>query len=355
MFDHTHYVPILKAKEGEFGALQTLDASVKNGLTPVIEAQPIPSGQPVKQYAQRLVEDLVTSWGTDRPFFLDFRWVSEPPTRANEHPFRVVLDFAGEAGLKVIPVTGLDRSPLYQKAVKRAATQSRDGICIRLEGDDFDDDDLPEALDELLGSLELPPKQVDIILDFREVIPGQASSLTLAARGVLYMLPHVRAWRTLTVTATAFPVNLASYGPNTTNTRERTEWVAWSDLVAKAKRLPRIPTFGDYGIAHPDLPPEFDPAQMRMSAQIRYTSDTSWLILKGRDAIRYGFEQFNDLCRILVTRREYCGPSFSWGDKFIYEASKRNDRPGNASIWRKVGTSHHLTLVARQLSNMFAP
>ena len=34
MFDHTHYVPILKGKEGEFSALRELKAETKDLLTP---------------------------------------------------------------------------------------------------------------------------------------------------------------------------------------------------------------------------------------------------------------------------------------------------------------------------------
>ncbi|AQS55264.1 beta family protein [Novibacillus thermophilus] len=41
MFEKNHYVPILKWKKGEQGAIEELDPDIKNGLTPLIEVPPI--------------------------------------------------------------------------------------------------------------------------------------------------------------------------------------------------------------------------------------------------------------------------------------------------------------------------
>jgi len=42
MFSHNHYVPILKGRDGEYGALQTLASNVRVALTPLLELPPIP-------------------------------------------------------------------------------------------------------------------------------------------------------------------------------------------------------------------------------------------------------------------------------------------------------------------------
>jgi hypothetical protein len=42
MDSSTCYVPVLKGRDGEYGALQTLSESVWHGLTPVLELPPIP-------------------------------------------------------------------------------------------------------------------------------------------------------------------------------------------------------------------------------------------------------------------------------------------------------------------------
>ena len=42
MFDHRHYVPILKGKMGEYTALAELRDEQKDSLTPLIEVPPVP-------------------------------------------------------------------------------------------------------------------------------------------------------------------------------------------------------------------------------------------------------------------------------------------------------------------------
>src|ERR1039458_5627287 len=41
MFNHHHYVPILKWKMGEYQALNRLTDQVKDGLTPLLEIPPV--------------------------------------------------------------------------------------------------------------------------------------------------------------------------------------------------------------------------------------------------------------------------------------------------------------------------
>ena len=55
-FNHTHYVPTLKGRAGEYGALQAMTAEVKAALTPLIEIPPIPWDFDNVQFAHRLRE-----------------------------------------------------------------------------------------------------------------------------------------------------------------------------------------------------------------------------------------------------------------------------------------------------------
>lgn len=86
-----------------------------------------------------------------------------------------------------------------------------------------------------------------------------------------------------------------------------------------------------------------------MSANIRYATDTVWLVLKGT-RIKKNDVQFHNLCKVLVARPEYKGATYSWGDQFIKLCSERTTNPGNLTTWRQVGTNHHLTLVSEQIA-----
>ena len=109
--------------------------------------------------------------------------------------------------------------------------------------------------------------------------------------------------------------------------------------------------FADYAISHP-YTKELDPRTMRMSASIRYTTSNNWLVLKGRNVRQYGFDQYFELAKELIERPEYADRDFSWGDKYIADCALGMTGPGNATTWRKVGTNHHITLVARQIAKL---
>jgi len=168
-------------------------------------------------------------------------------------------------------------------------------------------------------------------------------------REVANLLPYLGDWRSFTLAATALPENLAGYQPGI-NRRERTEWLAWIEFLQNPGGVERLPSFGDYGINNPTLN-EVDPRLIRMSANLRYTAVTEWLLCKGRNVRNYGFDQFNGLCQDLVQLPEYAGTAFSWGDTYIDRCARGVDGPGNATTWRKVGTSHHVALVNDQIAN----
>ena len=93
---------------------------------------------------------------------------------------------------------------------------------------------------------------------------------------------------------------------------------------------------------------------MRMSAALRYTLDDGYLIVKGRNTRDHGMEQVRDLCKTLMDSGSYYGKEFSWGDNWIHECAG-GASTGNATSWRKVGLTHHLAVVLRQLASPAAP
>ena len=117
MFDQKHYIPGLKAREGEYGALQVMSPGVKARLTPILEVPPIPwdfkKGQPLKTidgHIQRVSSKIRKSWGDERPLFVDLKWISESERMSDgRHPMTYVFDAARQAGLQLVPVIGLVR------------------------------------------------------------------------------------------------------------------------------------------------------------------------------------------------------------------------------------------------------
>lgn len=107
MSDPIIYVPILKAKQGEFGALRLLEEKIRSKIMPCIEVPPVPydfkSQRPkttVDRHLAMVADYLRRSWG-HLPFFLDVGLLP-PEARASDgqHPVDRLFDVCKEKGLK---------------------------------------------------------------------------------------------------------------------------------------------------------------------------------------------------------------------------------------------------------------
>lgn len=356
MFGQDHYVPILKWKRGEQKALEHVSATSKVHMTPLIEIVPVPydfvNEQPAKSVDQHLngtSEQIVSSWGVDRPIFLDLYWIDPTERMSNgSHPLNFIIDEAHARGAKVIPVTGCDRDTDYQAAVKNANSRYRLGVCIRLGDDDFLD--ITNNLSVLLNSLEIEPSQVDLLIDLKEISSQTINANAMTVTTVINTIPNITAYRTLTLAASAFPENLSRISSGNVGSIDRVEWELWRLLNTRSQTIRRMPSFGDYAIANPFYS-EIDPRIMQMSANIRYTISDEWLIFRGRSIKLHGWSQARDLARAIVSSRHFSGSTFSWGDQYIDDCSNGQSSTGNAETWRRVGTNHHLEFVIAQLAN----
>jgi hypothetical protein len=348
------YVPILKAKEGEFAALEVLAHQVKDAVHPVLEIPGVPidhaSGLPAKtlsQHVANLPDRIVKAWQS-RPFYLDTPYFGDKE-RLDHGPCALegILAECFAKSAQPIPVL---RSGSTDECFSVVAGVSGT-VSIRLSLVDFsEDNDVAATVGKMVDAIgRSEASDVDLIIDLGE-LPRDQSTAILIARSIFGLLPRRNEWRRIILTAASFPEDLSEIGARSIERIPRKEWLLWRALQKRPSLLPRNLLYSDYTISHPTLK-EIDPRVMRMSAAIRYTSETEWVIVKGSSVGRYGFEQYFDLCKRLVELEDFAGEDFSWGDRFIADCARSMAGPGNATTWRKVGVNHHMTLVAYQLSN----
>jgi len=192
----------------------------------------------------------------------------------------------------------------------------------------------------------------DLILDLGapnfEPIEGFAKLIEI----LIPKIPFLTRWRTFTLLGTSFPATMAEI-KKSPSTILRCEWLLYKRVVTSLTKTGiRLPTFGDYGINHPDFV-ALDMRKLKPSASIRYTTDDGWLIIKGSNVRDNGFKQYQDHCRSVTGSHEYMGPKFSQGDKYIYNCATGAAGTGNLTTWRKVGTNHHLTKVTQDVASFF--
>lgn len=349
------YSPILKGKEGEFAALEDLTADVKGGIVPLIQIPDVPydyiNERPAKTidaHAEAIATRLQAAW--QERFYFDATRFEETETE-RVAALRAFLLPSRTFHATIIPVLARSSSAEFQGLVRDAATNAPASFCIRLSLADFGDDcDLGEELTRLRAGFA---GDVDLLIDLGDLGIDDGRSMLLA-RSVLSAIPTPEHWRRVILAAASFPPDLSSVDAETASILPRREWLLWDRLQRRRERLPaglaeRL-VFSDYAISNP-VQRELDPRTMRMSASIRYTTNESWLVLKGRNVRQFGFEQYFELSRTLVARPEYYGEGFCWGDGFLALCARHEKGPGNATTWRKVGTNHHITVTVRQLAN----
>ena len=351
-----NYVPILKWKQGEYTALQSLYPHDKALLTPVVEVVPIPtvydeSRDPVEldDHVAKLPKQVETHWGTEDPIWID-SWLLDSPVLGNgTHVLEWIMGELRSLHVKAIPVawTSYDKATL--QIIKSEVKKDGRGVCIRLDEAAGDEPDLAQILDSTILELDVVPEEVDLILDVGYVGVAEIDRAVISCRHIINQLPHLNRWRTLVLASSGFPENMSQQGVGT-STIQRADWLMWSRVLQDYRngRLERLPLFGDYAIAHPEVA-DIDPRTMQMSANIRYTSEDTWVIFKGRGVKKYGFKQIYGLCQNLISHQCYRGKGFSFGDEIYHNRAHQLETVGNASQWRRDATNHHITYVVRQI------
>lgn len=100
MIETFQYVPILKGRLGEYGALQELASDTKAGIVPIIEPPPIPwdfaEDQPSKTidlHLRDVAARIERAWGVE-PALLDLLWIQESEMSDGTHPLTYVFNGA---------------------------------------------------------------------------------------------------------------------------------------------------------------------------------------------------------------------------------------------------------------------
>lgn len=364
MFGYKHYVPILKGKMGEFKALShlRLRPSIYAKLTPFFDI-PRPENQWKSRFDEYLAKKAVyiqKNWGAIGTIFVDlFDIQLTLRTSYGQHYVQFLFDELRNCNVLAVPVTGLDRDDDYNLSIANVIATDRRGVCIRLLKDDIENPtDAEMNVGDLLSDLKVKPKDTHLILDFRQLLQSDISQRIDDTVVFLENFGNLRKWNTLTIAGSGFPQHMGGVDKNSSKLIPRTELDLWEQVLIEGKRrnCNRYPTFGDYGISHPDIL-DFD-LSFNPSAKIRYTLPRNWLVIKGGGLKRKingrmsrDHSQFYTLASRLCRNNEYFGRDYSYGDFYIFNCAQHLIGPGHLPKWIEVDTNHHLTLVAQQIAN----
>jgi hypothetical protein len=357
------YVPILKWKRGEYNSLADLFDETKKSIKPLIEITP-PAWdfkankfkKTVHKHAIDSVEKIAGRWGT-RPFFADCRLIHNDKNISDRAKnYDTFFAEALNTGLLAVPITGLRRQDTYQAAVAKYTSLFGLGMGLRLTPIDLENQNVNNEIMALLRDLGVQGDDVDIIIDLRSVYEVDPGLVARASAVYFDIVNGISDWRSVILAASSLPSDLSHLNPSTLlHYLPRKEWAAWVSLMGKVKNDKPV-VYGDYAIGNPDMA-VLDPAQVNISASIRYTIDDHCLIFRGKGVKTPGSggnKQYSAHCKRLIRMKEYCGRNFSAGDGYIFECAKERVGYGNAEKWIRVGTNHHMEFIVDRLANLGA-
>lgn len=357
MFRENHYVPILRHKRAEMGALRnTSDADSKN-ITPLIEFRPNlldlksnPKFEADLDFAYELVKRTAEAW--TRPYFVDFGLDEYlPQFQSGKHPLCTYFNELSRLHFSAIPTTGLRRARVYQNAVAETVNRHNSSLCLRLNTEDLYDHQLHTRISQLVANVRLTPQEIHLIVDL-----GITKNISLDFGQVSHLIPHLSKWKTFSLASGAFPQDLTGFTKNGEYFVSRDDFEFWQRSLITGHGRFRLPSFSDYTIQFAEYrepPPDSNP-----SASIRYTHDRNWVIMRGEGLKNPNGpknKQYWALATLLVDRTEYCGRDFSIGDDYVFSKTVPGTTFGSPETWLNAGISHHLAFASRQVARQFEP
>lgn len=356
-FDDSYYVPLLLTKRGERRAIESLDPSVGRMLRPLFIVPPVDwdyeNDVPAKSETAHLAglpTQLSNTWGTEDAF-LDLNFLSDAPLDGGQHPLTWFHNAAAAEGLALTPVVTFDSTPDYIAAVAAIVAAGGD-VCIRAQQPHWGPA-IQMPLDEILADLTTTAPNAHFVLDLEDDV-GASTGIQAAAE--LTNLPYALDWKSVTLASTAIPVDMPA-GPGM-HTITRQDWTIYTAVRTMAATLPRVPSFGDYSINGVGIGPGIDPRVLNISATLRYTVDSEWLVSKGglwkgNGGKSLGASSVPPAALALTTHPDYAGAGHCDYEDWLTPVST-GVGGSNPEAWRRYGTRHHLHFVTEQLATVVA-
>jgi hypothetical protein len=355
------YIPCLRWKQGEYQAISRLSSTARSSIMPIIEIPEQGYDFEEKQTTKTLDEHLLLfthrvkkKWGTNGECYLDMHHVPLSQSLGDgRRPADLVFDNLKANNIRFVPVSRLHEDSFYESALYNFVKRENCGFCLRVNLDEFGEDDFETKAADFLHSFGLTFSECDMILDLGAINFDPIAVFSSLLTDMMKSKSRLHQWITFGIIGTSFPQTLAG-NPQGISYLPRNEWVLYKLLFTSLQNEGvRIPIFGDYTINHPEVI-TVDMRIIKPSANIRYTIDDKWLICKGQNVRDYGLSQFQQLCQMTVNTKHYNGQKYSYGDDYIYKCAQGTAKTGNLSTWREVGTNHHIEMLVRDLSNLVA-
>lgn len=358
-----NYLPIYKAKPGEFEAIANSNKVHLRRTLPLFDICKL--GQRVREakrfrnskalacdYLDEVAQQIATVRKGEFALVDAFQWNPESTTETGEHVLPYIYSRLEGLGVKVVPVIGYDRwdSPTYRLAMQGVELGEEGYYCLRLDSHAIDDAQDPEffgeRVTEILDDLDTEPSKCAVLIDFGDVTALSVEDLSDQAERVMHVIESM-GFRFYATAGCSLPPTIdgAVKKQNSTGKVIRKEMLLWQAMRIGYPNLTWF--FGDYGVRGPTTAD--DVISPHTNGKIRHTINQSYFVVRGHSQ-QQGEKgaQMHKLAKTVVDSPHYMSESFSWGDAQILACSQGKFK-GNSTQWIAIDTNHHLAWVVSEV------
>ena len=354
------YLPVLKTKQGEFDGLAILESEVKKSIVPLIEFTKLEfdnavntKPKTIEGHLTNICKRISAKWGSSNGFIDPYLIYDTLP--GGETCFEYIYNKLVPNNVIPLPIVQLSTPDNLITNIREIISLYKiEEVGIRVFIPNIVSPNFLEDIRQLLENVRIKPENCHLILDLNSADFSNTDDFSDSIIDQLKTFPYLESWKSFTICGGSFPAtNRIKVGVNEI---PRGEWIFFNKLIQKQQResFERPINFGDYGIVAPGHF-EYDPVKMDRSANIRYTHNDIWYVIKGKSLKTTGHGQYFALAKEVSDSTYFLGETFCEGDAHLKKCSLRQTSTGNPTVWNKIGFNHHFSKVIADLSaNYFA-
>ncbi len=347
------YIPILKAKLGEFMALEKLEDPFKDHILPLFEITPMEwdfatksKPRTMEEHLDRFCKKIEKMWRGQR-CFIDTSLL-KTDTADNSGAIDYVFEKLGENSRAIPCISVLGSKALLESFLKILSTWKKTAA-IRFTIDDITDPEFEMKLVSILTRATLRASDCHIVFDLKDADFTRIDEFVDSIMGIIETFPYLKDWASFSIGGSAFVA--ASAIKQGAAKISRNDWNLYQRLIEKTftEKYYRPINFGDYSIVAPGYS-EFDPTKMSSSANIRYTSNDFWYVVKGTILKKKDdYKQYRNHATVITNKDFYDGENYCAGDAYIAKCARGEESTGSKTTWNWVGNNRHFTKVIDDL------
>lgn len=353
------YMATLRMKMGELEGLSWLRGDVADCVIPNLIVPPAKERTSSSQDSLFAggtsipdVGGVLAKYWVRRPAFVDPRVLfKEYGTENAVNWLPALFSRARNLSVIAIPVASLVTLETVGVAAFKAAISRDDNLKFGLSilSGDMTDPNVGARVHAVLAGLGVKPSECAVIADFTDADLSEPAFVAPIIRGALEHLQGLGQWQMIVFRGTHYPEKNPAK-PGETSIQPRNEWHAWTEAVKFDPSTAQQMVFGDFAADSAKI--DFKAGRAQAIRHCRYTTASDWLVTRG-DSEGSDYKVMKDVFVRIVDSGKFSGATFSNADAYIYDVARNNSpKAGNATTWRQVNTTHHITRVVADIATV---